>query len=304
MPYRASSVLLAYNPDKVPNPPKTLDEVLAWIKANPGRFTYNSPKTGGSGGAFVATVLDKTCPQADRDQMTTGYHKELEKSWDPGWQELPSLNPSVFQKGVYPNGNNQTLQLLSSGQIDMAPVWSDQFISGQASGSIPKNFKAQQISNPSFTGGASYLGVTKGVEEPGPRLEVRRLHAPARGAGQDRRQDRRVPRHPADASCRARYRRSSRAPTPRTCGPVTTATTAPTSTTSGTRTSPASEQGTSRHRLGGLALASPPLVLVAVFVGFPIIVAVAYSLGHTGGLNATVAAYRQGPGHGRRSRGR
>ena len=46
-------MLLAYNPNKVPNPPKTLDELLAWIKANPGRFTYNSPKTGGSGGAFV-----------------------------------------------------------------------------------------------------------------------------------------------------------------------------------------------------------------------------------------------------------
>jgi ABC-type spermidine/putrescine transport system permease subunit I len=45
-----------------------------------------------------------------------------------------------------------------------------------------------------------------------------------------------------------------------------------------------------RHRLGGLALASPPLLLVAVFVGFPIIVAVLYRLGHTEGLNSTVAA--------------
>lgn len=47
---------------------------------------------------------------------------------------------------------------------------------------------------------------------------------------------------------------------------------------------------TLRHRLGGLALASPPLILVAVFVGFPIVVAVAYSLGHIGGLNATIGA--------------
>lgn len=45
-----------------------------------------------------------------------------------------------------------------------------------------------------------------------------------------------------------------------------------------------------RHRLGGLALASPPLLLVALFIGFPIVVAVAYSLGHIGGLNATVAS--------------
>lgn len=162
VPYRASSVLLAYNPAKVSNPPKTLDDLLAWIKANPGRFTYNSPKTGGSGGAFVATVLDSKVPQADREQMTTAYHKDLEKDWEPGWQTLAGLNPYVFQKGVYPNGNNQTLQLLASGQIDMAPVWSDQFISGQASGTIPATMKVQQIENPSFTGGASYLGVTKG----------------------------------------------------------------------------------------------------------------------------------------------
>jgi ABC-type spermidine/putrescine transport system permease subunit I len=44
------------------------------------------------------------------------------------------------------------------------------------------------------------------------------------------------------------------------------------------------------RRLGGLALASPPLLLVLLFVGFPIVVAVAYSLGHIGGLNATVGA--------------
>ncbi len=161
IPYRASSVLLAYNPEKVANPPATLAELLAWIKANPGRFTYNSPKSGGSGGAFVATVLDSKVPTADRDAMTAGYKKELEKDWDPGWEILRGLNPFVYQKGVYPNGNNQVLQLLSSGQIDMAPVWSDQFISGQASGTIPKTYKAQQIKNPSFTGGAAYVGVTK-----------------------------------------------------------------------------------------------------------------------------------------------
>jgi len=45
-----------------------------------------------------------------------------------------------------------------------------------------------------------------------------------------------------------------------------------------------------RQRAGALALASPPLLLVAVFVGFPIVVAIAYSFGQVGGLNATVAS--------------
>jgi len=160
IPYRGSSVLLAYNATLISTPPKTLDDLLAWIKANPGKFTYNSPDTGGSGGAFVTTVLDKYVPAADRTQMTTGYHQDLEKDWDPGWKTLKGLNPYVYQKGVYPNGNQGVLDLLSSGQIEMAPVWSDQFITGQKTGSIPAEVKVAQITDPSFTGGATEIGVT------------------------------------------------------------------------------------------------------------------------------------------------
>jgi putative spermidine/putrescine transport system substrate-binding protein len=164
VPYRASSVLLAYDSTKVQDPPRTLDELLAWIKANPGRFTYNSPKTGGSGQAFVTTVLDKFVPPDVRAQMTTDYHKELESSWDEGWRTLAELNQYVFQGGVYPNGNNGTLDLLASGQVSMVPVWSDQFLTGQRNGSIPPTVKALQISDPPFTGGATPIGIVEASE--------------------------------------------------------------------------------------------------------------------------------------------
>jgi putative spermidine/putrescine transport system substrate-binding protein len=164
VPYRASSVLLAYDSTKVQDPPRTLDDLLAWIKAHPGQFTYNSPKTGGSGQAFVTTVLDKFVPPDVREQMTTGYHKELEDSWTEGWQTLAGLNPYVFQKGVYPNGNNGTIDLLASGQVSIIPVWSDQFLSGQQHGTIPPTVKALQISNPPFTGGATAVGIVKGTQ--------------------------------------------------------------------------------------------------------------------------------------------
>ncbi|MFF0264063.1 extracellular solute-binding protein [Kribbella sp. NPDC004536] len=159
IPYRGSSVLLAYDSKAVPAPPKTLDDLLAWIKANPGKFTYNSPKSGGSGGAFVATVLDKYVPADARQKMTVGYDKGLESNWDQGFATLHGLNPYVYQKGVYPNGNQQVLDLLANGQISMAPVWSDQFTTAVANGAIPSTVKAAQISDPSFTGGAAYLGV-------------------------------------------------------------------------------------------------------------------------------------------------
>ncbi len=161
IPYRGSSVLLAYNSTKVAKPPQTLDTLLAWIKANKGQFTYNSPKSGGSGASFVTTVLDKYLSPADQQTLRTGYDQALESTWDKGFAELKSLNQYVYQGGVYPNGNAQVLQLLSAGSITMAPVWSDQFISGQKTGQIPATIKATQISDPSFTGGAAYLGIPK-----------------------------------------------------------------------------------------------------------------------------------------------
>lgn len=159
IPYRASSVLLAYDTKTVATPPKTLDALLAWIKANPGKFTYNSPDSGGSGQSFVTTVLDKTVSDTDRAKMVTDYVPELQKDWASGFATLAGLNPYIYQNGVYPNGNSQVLDLLSSGQISMAPVWSDMFISGQKTGQIPANIGYTQITDPSLTGGAAYLGI-------------------------------------------------------------------------------------------------------------------------------------------------
>jgi putative spermidine/putrescine transport system substrate-binding protein len=161
IPYRASSVLLAYDSSKVKNPPKTLDKVLKWIKANPGQFAYNSPASGGSGGAFVTTVLSKYMSKQEQATMASSYDKSLESEWTKGWAELKSLGSSMYQKGVYPNGNDQVLQMLGSGEIEMAPVWSDQFITAQSTGEVGKNVKYTQISNPSFTGSASFLGIPK-----------------------------------------------------------------------------------------------------------------------------------------------
>lgn len=46
VPYRGSSVVLAYDSTKVKNPPRTLPALLDWINKNPGQFTYNTPDTG------------------------------------------------------------------------------------------------------------------------------------------------------------------------------------------------------------------------------------------------------------------
>lgn len=181
IPYRASSVLLAYDSSKVDAPPETLDDLLTWITQNPGQFAYNPPSTGGSGGAFVTTVLDSFLTADEQDALRTGMDEQAMAGWEAGFEQLAELGESVYQEGVYPNGNSQVLDLLASGQISMAPVWSDQFITGQKSGLVPDTVGYTQISDPSFTGSASYLGIPKTSEHTDAAVELANFVLSAEG---------------------------------------------------------------------------------------------------------------------------
>jgi putative spermidine/putrescine transport system substrate-binding protein len=163
IPYRGSSVVLAYDSTKVSAPPKTLSALLDWIRSHPGKFTYNTPASGGSGSAFAETVLDSLLPANVLSQMTTtsDYDPALESNWKQGLSLLHSLNQYMYGDGVYPNGNQAVLDLLAKGQLWMAPVWSDQSLSALKAGTLPSTIKLAQISNPPFTGGAAYLAVPK-----------------------------------------------------------------------------------------------------------------------------------------------
>ena len=152
IPYRGSSVVLAYDSNHVKTPPRTLAGLLDWIRSNPGKFTYNSPNSGGSGYSFAETVVDNTLSPSVNTQMVNNYVPDLESNWKDGLATLHGLNKYVYQ-GVYPNGNAAVLTLLGQGQIWMAPVWSDQALTALKTGQLGPNIKLTQISNPSFTGG-------------------------------------------------------------------------------------------------------------------------------------------------------
>lgn len=161
VPFRGSAVLLAYDSTKVTAPPTTLDTLVAWIKANPGKFTYNSPATGGSGSSFVQTVVGAQIQADALSKMQTSYDAALDANFAPGLAALKELTPSMYQQ-TYPQGNQAVLDLLGKGEIEMAPVWSDQFLSAQKSGTLGAQYKVVQISQPSFTGGSAFLTIIKG----------------------------------------------------------------------------------------------------------------------------------------------
>ena len=158
LPYRASSVILAYNTSSVKDVPNTLDDVIAWIKSNDGQFTYNPPDKGGSGGSFVTRVLSTGIPPDQLTFFQTQYDESKESMWEPGWQVLKDLHPHIYNNGFYPQGNVPVLQTLGNGSITMAPVWSDQSLSYKSQKLLPEEVQLKQI-DPPFAGSAAYLGI-------------------------------------------------------------------------------------------------------------------------------------------------
>lgn len=156
--YRGTTVILAYDSEKVPNPPKTMDELVEWMKANPGRFVYNTPGTGGAGDSFARTAVYNFID--DASAMTSDDPK-WEEQWNEGFEFLKEINPYMYQSGgtvVYPNKNQGALDLLNQGEIDMCPMWADMVLSQRNAGQIKDSIKITQIS-PAFTGSLQTLAV-------------------------------------------------------------------------------------------------------------------------------------------------
>jgi len=158
LPYRGSSVVLAYNSKEIPNPPRSLSTLFDWVKKNPGKFTYNTPDTGGSGHAFVERVLMSNLSPSQIKVVQTNYVPNLVSAFDKGFSTLKELDPFMYQNGFHPKGNVGTLQLLSKGNISMGTVWSDMALSYLSQNLLPPEIKLVQL-EPPFSGGAAFIGV-------------------------------------------------------------------------------------------------------------------------------------------------
>jgi putative spermidine/putrescine transport system substrate-binding protein len=161
-PYRGSEVVLAYNSATVKNPPATLNQVISWIEANPGKFDYADPSVAGSGDAFVQAITERgfTTQQLAEFQSATAYNPKLESIWKNGLDFLAKLGKDTYRGGYYPDGNTQILTLLAQGAIQMATVWSDQGTAALISGQLPKTVKLEQLKTP-FYGSPTTIAVPK-----------------------------------------------------------------------------------------------------------------------------------------------
>lgn len=118
-PWGKAQFVLVYDEDKVKNPPKSMEELAAWAKENPGKFTYPAlPDFTGS--AFIRHVLYETTGGHEQYQQPAAEIADLETHLEPMWQYLNGIEPYLWRKGeTYPESLAKQEQLFASGEVWM-----------------------------------------------------------------------------------------------------------------------------------------------------------------------------------------
>jgi putative spermidine/putrescine transport system substrate-binding protein len=120
-PYGKAQFVMIYDSARVPTPPRTIPDLLAWIEANPGKFTYPAPPDF-TGSAFVRHICYWAAGGyegflGEFDQAT------FDETTPACWETLNAVEPYLWREGAtYPESRARHLDLFANGEVyfDMA----------------------------------------------------------------------------------------------------------------------------------------------------------------------------------------
>lgn len=149
--------------------PTSFDALLAWAKANPGKFIVTSPTGGGSGSGFMqslafAKVTGDDCRAAFTnwtitEEEATAYAASA--CMTPVWDYYTELLPVV----ELTNGNADTLNLVANGAGAVGTAWEDMAYDFIGRGLLPPTVR-QQLLEEGQVGGGDGLFFPVGASHP------------------------------------------------------------------------------------------------------------------------------------------
>jgi putative spermidine/putrescine transport system substrate-binding protein len=110
-----------YDPERVPNPPQTWDELVAWIEANPKGFAFSDPAKGGSGQAFVQAAIANLTGGIDKYEGDTEVDPAKVADWNVVWDWI-NAHEEMVNITV---SNNESIDLLNQGAASLVVAWDD-----------------------------------------------------------------------------------------------------------------------------------------------------------------------------------
>lgn len=148
-----SGPLLEYAPDRVSKVPDTPEALLAYCKANPGKFMYARPANSGPGRTFV---MGLPYLLGDKDP------KDPIKGWDKTWAYLKELDTCIE---YYTAGTTASMKELANGTRDIIATTTGWDINPRYLGIVPEEYKIGAFKNFTWVGDANYMAIPKGVSE-------------------------------------------------------------------------------------------------------------------------------------------
>jgi putative spermidine/putrescine transport system substrate-binding protein len=146
-----SGPLLEYNPASVTTPPASPEKLLAWAKANPGKFQHAVPRNSGPGRTFLMG-LPYMLGDSDPADPTNG--------WSKTWAYLAELNKYIT---TYPTKTSATMTNIAQGTVSLIATTTGWYINPRALGTVPATMKVAKYQNLTWVSDAQYGVIPKGV---------------------------------------------------------------------------------------------------------------------------------------------
>lgn len=161
VPFTLNQTGLLYNPRNVTNPPQTWAELEAWIDANPKKFGFCIPEKGGTGQAFVHSVIANTTGGLDQYYGDTDCDPAKLEKWSAVWEWINSRKDKL----TFTASNSDSISRMNQGELDLVVAWDSSVLVSLQNGEL---FKDAVLYIPEFgmTGGGDTNGLLKNAGNP------------------------------------------------------------------------------------------------------------------------------------------
>ncbi|WP_303979101.1 ABC transporter substrate-binding protein [Dongia mobilis] len=148
-PWGMAQLVFFHDTKRLVHPLRTLPDLLAWAKANPGRFTYPAPPD------FIGSTILKQfllSLATDRTPLDVALDAvRFDEVTAPLWDYLGSLTPHLWRQGrSYPASSTALRQMLNDGEIDISMA----FNPGDASSAIAQGLLPDSVRSFVLSGGS------------------------------------------------------------------------------------------------------------------------------------------------------
>ncbi|WP_162059634.1 extracellular solute-binding protein [Undibacterium sp. KW1] len=149
MPFHRNQAALGYDSVVMSNEavPQSLDALMTWVEAHPGRFAWSSPLRGGSGRALLVAVARHTMSVACLKRFEANDYAASAQSirlwmresgcFAQAWEWLRKLR----SLSEITNGNAESLRLIANGRASIAAIWEDQAYTFIMNKQLPSTFR-------------------------------------------------------------------------------------------------------------------------------------------------------------------